>query len=91
MWELPREVGLYTNSGLEELQAHPRHKGFEVPLEAKSTTPDKEERFPLSIEVHTRLHVISNFILLQLTPLTTAHPLPLAFAVPGLTYFYFVF
>lgn len=46
MWELSWEVGLYTNSGLEELQAHSWRNGFEVPLEVKMWRRIKRKGFP---------------------------------------------
>lgn len=64
MWELSWEVNLYTNSGLEESQAHPWHNGFEVPLEVKSVMLDEEERFPLSIE-GACAHVCILFLILS--------------------------
>lgn len=59
MWELSREVSLYTSSGLEELQAHPWYNLFEVPLEVKIVTPDKEERFLPSIEARAHAFAYS--------------------------------
>lgn len=50
----------------------------------------KRKGFPsASRDVRTCLHIISNFISLWFTPPATAHPLPLAFEVLGLIYFYF--
>lgn len=49
----------------------------------------KRKGFPSALrDVCTCLHIISNFISLWLTSLATAHPLPLAFEVLALIYFY---
>lgn len=49
-----------------------------------------------SRDMHTCLHILSNFLIISnlfislwFTPLITAHPLSLAFEVPGLIHFYF--